>query len=107
MRNALESGSSEVRLRTRAEHEGDDRDHPVKLALLLDIIDNGRRRAAKIVARIFFAGLRRADGTGLGLPLAQGVAREHGVRCRIARGPGIRFFPCVSGGDAGNGPAHA
>lgn len=93
VRNALESGSSEIRLRTRAEHEVSIGDQPVKLALRLEVIDNGRGVPEDLGTRIFLPLVSgRADGTGLGLPLAQGVAREHHGSLSYRSRPGHTVF---------------
>ena len=93
VRNALESGSSEIRLRTRAEREVAIGDQPVKLAVRVDVIDNGRGVPEDLGARIFLPLVSgRAEGTGLGLPLAQGVAREHHGALSYRSRPGHTVF---------------
>jgi two-component system nitrogen regulation sensor histidine kinase GlnL len=93
VRNALESGSSEIRLRTRAEREIAIGDQPVKLAVRVDVIDNGRGVPEDLGARIFLPLVSgRADGSGLGLPLAQGVAREHHGALSYRSRPGHTVF---------------
>jgi len=93
VRNALESGSSEIRLRTRAEHEVAIADEPVKLAVRVDVIDNGRGVPDDLGTRIFLPLVSgRAEGTGLGLPLAQAVAREHRGALSFRSRPGHTVF---------------
>ena len=65
VRNALESGASQVWLRTRAEHHPLIGDRAHRLAVRVEIADDGRGVPDDLAERIF-------------LPLAQQVAREHG-----------------------------
>ncbi|HVF35396.1 MAG TPA: nitrogen regulation protein NR(II) [Candidatus Saccharimonadia bacterium] len=93
IRNALESGSSEVRLRTRAEHNVTIGAEPVRVALRLEVIDNGRGVPEDLGNRVFLPLVSgRADGTGLGLPVAQEVAREHGGALSFRSRPGHTVF---------------
>ena len=93
VRNALESGSSEIRLRTRAEHEATIAEQPVKLAVRVDVVDNGRGVPEDLGTRIFLPLVSgRAEGTGLGLPLAQEVAREHHGALSFRSRPGHTVF---------------
>ena len=93
VRNALESGSSEIRLRTRAEHEVAIAEQPVRLAVRVDVIDNGRGVPDDLGARVFLPLVSgRAEGTGLGLPLAQEVAREHNGALAFLSRPGHTVF---------------
>ncbi len=79
VRNALESGASTVTLRTRAEHHVLIGDVPHRLAVRVEVADNGRGVPDDLAERIFLPLVSgRAEGTGLGLPLAQQVARAHG-----------------------------
>ncbi|HET9485776.1 MAG TPA: nitrogen regulation protein NR(II) [Xanthomonadales bacterium] len=93
IRNALESGSSEVRLRTRAEHNVPIGERAARLALRLEVVDNGRGVPDDLGSRIFLPLVSgRADGTGLGLPIAQQVAREHGGARSFRSRPGHTVF---------------
>lgn len=79
VRNALESGATTVVLRTRAERNVMLGDRSHRLALRVEIVDDGRGVPESLAERIFLPLVSgRAEGTGLGLPLAQQVAREHG-----------------------------
>ena len=79
VRNALESGASTVALRTRAEHHVLIGAAAHRLAVRIEIVDDGRGVPEDLAERIFLPLVSgRAEGTGLGLPLAQQVAREHG-----------------------------
>jgi two-component system nitrogen regulation sensor histidine kinase GlnL len=93
VRNALESGASTVSLRTRAEYNVLIGDTPHRLAVRTEIADNGRGVPEDLAERIFLPLVSgRAEGTGLGLPLAQQVAREHGGSLSYRSRPGHTVF---------------
>jgi two-component system nitrogen regulation sensor histidine kinase GlnL len=78
VRNAIEAGAANVTLRTRAEHglRIGEQLHP--LVLRLEIVDDGRGVPEELVDQLFLPLVSgRAEGSGLGLALAQQVAREH------------------------------
>lgn len=93
VRNAIEAGAANVTLRTRAEHGVRIGDAISMIALRLEIIDDGRGVPEELTERLFLPLVTgRADGTGLGLALAQQVAREHrGVLAYRSR-PGHTVF---------------
>jgi len=93
VRNALESGASTVSLRTRAEYHVLIGDTPHRLVVRVEIADNGRGVPDDLAERIFLPLVSgRAEGTGLGLPLAQQVAREHGGSLSYRSRPGHTVF---------------
>ena len=93
VRNALESGASMVSLRTRAEHHVLIGDTPHRLAVRVEIADNGRGVPEDLAERIFLPLVSgRAQGSGLGLPLAQQVARAHGGSLGYRSRPGHTVF---------------
>jgi two-component system nitrogen regulation sensor histidine kinase GlnL len=93
VRNALESGASTVSLRTRAEYHVLIGDTPHRLAVRVEIADNGRGVPEDLAERIFLPLVSgRAEGSGLGLPLAQQVAREHGGSLSYRSRPGHTVF---------------
>jgi len=93
VRNALESGASTVALRTRAEHHVLIGDSAHRLVLRVEISDNGRGVPEDLAERIFLPLVSgRAEGSGLGLPLAQQVAREHGGSLGYRSRPGHTVF---------------
>jgi two-component system nitrogen regulation sensor histidine kinase GlnL len=78
VRNAIEAGAATVTLRTRVEHGLRIGDETAPLALRLEIVDDGRGVPEDLAERIFLPLVSgRAEGSGLGLALAQQVAREH------------------------------
>ena len=92
-RNAIEAGATHVSLRTRAEHGlriGDEL-HPI--ALRLEIIDDGRGVPEALAEQLFLPLVSgRAEGSGLGLALAQQVAREHRGSLAYRSWPGHTVF---------------
>jgi two-component system nitrogen regulation sensor histidine kinase GlnL len=93
VRNALESGASTVSLRTRAEHGVLIGDAAHRLVVRIEIADNGRGVPEDLAERIFLPLVSgRVEGTGLGLPLAQQVAREHGGSLGYRSRPGHTVF---------------
>ena len=93
LRNALESGAGTVTLRTRAEHGVLIGDIPHRLVLRIEIADDGRGVPEDLTERIFLPLVSgRADGSGLGLPLTQQIAREHGGALSYRSRPGHTVF---------------
>lgn len=93
LRNALQSGAGSVNLRTRAERNVLIGEHHHRLALRVDITDDGRGVPEDLAERIFLPLVSgRAQGSGLGLPLAQQVAREHGGSLGYRSRPGHTVF---------------
>lgn len=93
LRNAIEAGASEVRLRTRAEHNVVIAERVWKLALRIEVDDNGRGVPDALAERLFLPLVSgRAEGTGLGLTLAQEVAREHRGSLTFRSRPGHTVF---------------
>jgi len=110
LRNALESGASTVALRTRAEHNVLIGEHAYRLALRVEIADDGRGVPDDLAERIFLPLVSgRAQGSGLGLPLAQQVAREHGGSLGYRSRPGHTVFslllPARDATDSDDAPA--
>lgn len=93
VRNAIESGATNVQLRTRAEHHMLIGDAPHRLALRIEIADDGRGVPEDLAERIFLPLVSgRAEGSGLGLALAQQIVREHGGSLSYRSRPGHTVF---------------
>lgn len=93
VRNALESGASQVQLRTRAEHHLLIGDAAHRLVVRVEIADDGRGVPEDLAERIFLPLVSgRAEGSGLGLSLAQQVAREHRGSLSYRSRPGHTVF---------------
>ena len=93
VRNAIEAGAGEVALRTRAEHGARIGSELHALALRLDIIDDGRGVPEELAGQVFVPLVSgRAEGTGLGLAMAQQVAREHRGSLAFRSRPGHTVF---------------
>jgi two-component system nitrogen regulation sensor histidine kinase GlnL len=93
VRNAIEAGATQVTLRTRADHgvRIGEAIHP--LVLRAEIADDGRGVPEDLSERLFLPLVSgRADGTGLGLALAQQVAREHHGALSYRSRPGHTVF---------------
>lgn len=93
VRNAIEAGATSVTLRTRAEHRARIGDEQHLLALRMDIIDDGRGVPEELAEQVFLPLVSgRAEGSGLGLALAQQVAREHRGSLAYRSRPGHTVF---------------
>lgn len=93
VRNAIEAGATQVTLRTRAEHGVRIADVVHPLALRMDIADDGRGIPEELIEQVFLPLVSgRAEGSGLGLALAQQVAREHRGALSFRSRPGHTVF---------------
>ncbi|MGH8086111.1 MAG: two-component system sensor histidine kinase NtrB [Lysobacter sp.] len=93
VRNAIEAGAGSVSLRTRAEHglRIGEQAHPITLRL--EIVDDGCGVPEELAERVFLPLVSgRAEGSGLGLALAQQVAREHRGSLAYRSRPGHTVF---------------
>jgi len=67
-----------------------------KLAVKVDIIDNGSGIAPDIIERIFYPMITgRADGTGLGLSIAQSLINQHNGLIECHSEPGNTVFSII------------
>ena len=109
VRNAIEAGAGEVALRTRAEHGARIGRGLHPLALRLEISDDGRGVPDELAEQVFLPLVSgRAEGSGLGLALAQQVAREHRGTIAYRSRPGHTVFTLLlpfrgAGADAAAG----
>ena len=93
VRNALEAGATNVSLRTRAEHGVRIGDAAPAMVLRLEIVDDGRGVPEDLAERLFLPLVSgRAEGSGLGLALAQQVVREHRGSLAYRSRPGHTVF---------------
>lgn len=93
VRNAIEAGAASVNLRTRAEHGLRIGDQTHALVLRLEIADDGHGVPEELSERVFLPLVSgRAEGSGLGLALAQQIAREHRGSLAYRSRPGHTVF---------------
>ncbi|HEY6892993.1 MAG TPA: ATP-binding protein [Rhodanobacteraceae bacterium] len=92
-RNAVEAGAKSLTLRTRAEHAARIGERTLRLALRIDVCDDGRGVPTELADTLFEPMVSgRADGSGLGLAIAREIAREHGGEIGYASRPGATVF---------------
>jgi two-component system nitrogen regulation sensor histidine kinase GlnL len=92
-RNAQEAGAKTLTLRTRVEHGLRWGDRVLRMALRIDVIDDGPGVPASLRDTLFQPLVSgRADGSGLGLALSREIAREHGGELRYVSRPGETVF---------------
>ena len=93
VRNAIQAGATRIVLRTRVEHGVRTAEHASPLALRLEVADDGRGVPEDLAEHLFLPLVSgRAEGTGLGLALAQQVAREHRGTLSFRSRPGHTVF---------------
>ncbi|WP_458070721.1 two-component system sensor histidine kinase NtrB [Rhodanobacter sp. BL-MT-08] len=92
-RNAQEAGAKTLTLRTRVDHGLRWGDRVLRMALRIDVIDDGPGVPASLRDTLFQPLVSgRADGSGLGLALSREIAREHGGELRYVSRPGETVF---------------
>lgn len=92
-RNALEAGARTLTLRTRIEHGVRLGERMLRMALRVDVIDDGAGVPVTLRDTLFQPLVSgRADGTGLGLALSREIAHEHGGELRCSSHPGHTVF---------------
>ncbi|HZX70573.1 MAG TPA: ATP-binding protein [Rhodanobacter sp.] len=92
-RNALEAGARTLTLRTRVEHGVRLGERMLRMALRVDVIDDGAGIPAALRDTLFEPLVSgRADGTGLGLALSREIAHEHGGELRCTSRAGETVF---------------
>lgn len=93
VRNALQADAAAVTVRTRLEREVRVAGQVHARALRLEVVDDGRGVPAELAEQILLPLVSgRADGSGLGLALAQQVAREHRGALAWRSRPGHTVF---------------
>jgi two-component system nitrogen regulation sensor histidine kinase GlnL len=92
-RNAREAGAETLTLRTRIEHGLRLGDRVHRMALRVDVHDDGSGVPAPLRGTLFQPLVSgRADGTGLGLALSREIAHEHGGELRYMSRSGDTTF---------------
>lgn len=93
IRNAVEAGAQALTLRTRIEHGVRVGERMLRMALRVDVIDDGAGVPGTLRDTLFEPLVSgRADGTGLGLALSREIAHEHGGELRCSSRPGHTVF---------------
>ena len=93
VRNAIQAGAANVTLRTRAEFGVRIGELAHALVLRLEIVDDGHGVPEALAEQIFLPLVSgRADGSGLGLAMAQQVLREHRGSLGYRSRPGHTVF---------------
>ena len=95
VRNAARAidGDGEIRLRTRAQRKFNIGENVHRLVARIDVIDTGPGVPAEISESIFYPMVSgHADGTGLGLPLAQSMVNRQGGLIGFNSEPGHTEF---------------
>ncbi|GAA0887329.1 two-component system sensor histidine kinase NtrB [Rhodanobacter soli] len=92
-RNALQAGAHTLTLRTRVEHGLRVGERMLRMALRVDVIDDGAGVPVALRDTLFQPLVSgRADGSGLGLALSREIAHEHGGELRYTSRPGHTVF---------------
>ena len=92
-RNALEAGAHALTLRTRIEHGVRVGERMLRMALRVDVVDDGVGVPVALRETLFEPLVSgRPDGTGLGLALSREIAHEHGGELRCVSRPGETVF---------------
>ena len=93
VRKAIEAVATHITLRTRAEYGAYIADQVHPLAWRLGIVDDGRGIPETLAEQVFLPLISgRAEGSGLGLALAQQVTREHRGALTFRSRPGHTVF---------------
>jgi two-component system nitrogen regulation sensor histidine kinase GlnL len=93
VRNAAQAGATSITLRTRIQRQFTIGHTRYKLAIRIEIIDNGPGIPADMQSKIFYPMVTgRADGTGLGLSIAQSLINQHSGIIEFTSQPGNTNF---------------
>lgn len=104
-RNALQAGAGLVELRTRAARRLTWAGQLHRLALVVEIADDGKGVPQELAGSLFFPLVTsRADGTGLGLAISQEIVERHGGQIEFESEPGHTIFRLLLPLDGENVP---
>jgi len=93
VRNAAQSGADRIILRSRTQRQVTVGQQRHKLAVRIDIIDNGKGIDDDMKEQIFYPMVTgRAEGTGLGLSIAQSLVNQHNGIIEFTSEPGHTVF---------------
>ena len=90
---AMEGSNGSITIRTRTDRQVTIGSVRHKLVCLIEVIDNGPGIAPKMLESIFFPMVTtRANGSGLGLPIAQSLIHQNGGLISCESEPGNTIF---------------
>lgn len=93
VRNAAQAGAATIVLRSRIQRQFTIGSRRYRLVIRIDICDDGHGVPVELQSRIFYPMVTgRAEGTGLGLPIAQSLINQHGGIVEFASEPGSTIF---------------
>ena len=93
VRNAMQSGADRIVLRSRTQRQVTIGAKRYRLAVRIDIMDNGKGIDEDMKEQIFYPMVTgRAEGTGLGLSLAQSMVNRHDGIIEFSSEPGCTVF---------------
>ena len=98
VRNATQSlhEAGQITLSTRTQRKFTIGQRVHKLVARIDVSDNGPGIAADMIHSIFYPMVTgRANGTGLGLPIAQSLVKQHGGLIECTSRPGATTFSII------------
>jgi len=93
VRNAAQSGADRIILRSRTQRQVTIGQQRYRLAVRIDIVDNGKGIDDAMKEQIFYPMVTgRAEGTGLGLSIAQSMVNQHNGIIEFTSEPGNTVF---------------
>lgn len=96
VRNAVQAGGERIAIRTRVVHQAHIGRRQHSLAGRIDVVDNGPGVPPDLAESVFFPMVSgRAEGSGLGLPIAQSLVSRHGGIIEHGREAGETTFSIV------------
>ena len=96
VRNAVQAGGDRIAIRTRVVHQAHIGRRQHSLAGRIDVVDNGPGVPPDLAESVFFPMVSgRAEGSGLGLPIAQSLVSRHGGIIEHGREAGETTFSIV------------